>query len=169
MRKIVHAIDAISDRVGKTACWLAALLVGLISLEVIMRYVFNEPTMWNYETSMMVGGGIFAAGWAYAMRHNSHVRIDVLYAHLSPRAKAGIDTFGYLLLFLPLMAMFISSSIAWTVTSWKVAEKSVETYWYPIMGPFRTWVSIGFILFFLQGTAQFVRDIYHFVKGKAYD
>ena len=169
MKKIVRTIDAISDRVGKTACWLAAILVGLISLEVIMRYVFNAPTMWNYETSMMVGGSLFAMGWAYTMRHHSHVRIDVIYSQVSPRVRAGIDTFGYLLLFLPLMAMFISSSIAWAVTSWEVAEKSVETYWYPPMAPFRTLVAIGFILFFLQGTAQFVRDIYHFVKGKAYD
>ncbi|MCK4722932.1 MAG: hypothetical protein KAT75_06495, partial [Dehalococcoidia bacterium] len=65
--------------------------------------------------------------------------------------------------------MFICSSVAWSVTSWEVAEKSVETYWYPPMGPFRTLVAIGFILFFLQGTAQFVRDVYYFVKGKVYD
>ncbi len=168
MIKIVRAIDAISDRIGKITCWLAAILVGIISLEVIMRYVFNTPTMWNYETSMMIGGGLFATGWAYAMRHHAHVRIDVLYVHLSPRTRAAIDVFGYVLLFLPLMAMFVSSSIAWAMTSWRVAEKSVETYWYPPMAPFRTWVAIGFVLFFLQGTANFVRDFYYLLKGKAY-
>jgi TRAP-type mannitol/chloroaromatic compound transport system permease small subunit len=169
MKKIVNIIDTISDRTGKVTCWLAALLVGLISLEVIMRYVFNNPTEWNYETSMMIGGGLYAVGWAYAMRHHAHVRIDVIYVHVSPRARAAIDAFGYLLLFLPLMAMFVSSSVAWMVTAWKVGEKSVETYWYPPMAPFRTWVAVGFILFFLQGTAQFVRDVYYLAKGKAYD
>jgi TRAP-type mannitol/chloroaromatic compound transport system permease small subunit len=169
VKKIIRTIDTISDRTGKTACWLAAILVGFISLEVIMRYLFNAPTMWNYETSMMMGGALFAMGWAYALRHHSHVRIDVIYSHLSPRVRAGIDTFGYILLFLPLMSMFIGSSIAWMVTAWEVGEKSVETYWYPPMAPFRTWVAVGFILFFLQGTAQFVRDIHLFVKGKAYD
>jgi len=166
--KIIRAIDAISDRTGKAACWLASILVALISLEVIMRYIFNSPTMWNYETSMMIGGGLFATGWAYAMRHHAHVRIDVVYIHLPPRTRAAIDVFGYLLLFLPLMAMFVSSSIAWAATAWRVGEKSVETYWYPPMAPFRTWVALGFALLFLQGTAQFIRDFYHLVKGKTY-
>jgi TRAP-type mannitol/chloroaromatic compound transport system permease small subunit len=166
--KIIQVIDAISDRTGKAACWLASLLVAIISLEVIMRYVFNSPTMWNYETSMMIGGGLFAAGWAYAMRHHAHVRIDILYIHLPPRTRAAIDVFGYLLLFLPLMAMFVASSIAWAATAWEVGEKSVETYWYPPMAPFRTWVALGFILLLLQGTSQFIRDFYHLVKGKTY-
>ncbi len=168
MKVIIRTIDAISDQAGKIFCWLAAVLVALVSLEVIMRYVFNAPTMWNYELSMMLGGTMFAMGWAYAMRHHSHVRIDVLYARFSPRTRAGIDTFGYLLLFLPLMAMFIDSSISWAVNAWVVGEKSVETYWYPPMGPFRTIVAIGFIMFFLQGTAQFVRDFYLLIKGKVY-
>lgn len=169
MRKIIRVIDAISDRMGKTVCWLASILVALIALEVIMRYFFDRPTMWNYETSMMVGGSLFALGWAYAMRHHSHVRIDVFYTHLSPRAKAGIDVVGTFFLFFPLMLMFISTSIAWTVNAWEINEKSVETYWYPPIAPFRTVVTIGLILLAFQGVAQFVRDFYLLVRNKVYD
>lgn len=154
---------------GKTVCWLASILVALIALEVIMRYFFDRPTMWNYETSMMVGGSLFALGWAYAMRHHSHVRIDVFYTHLSPRAKAGIDVVGTFFLFFPLMLMFISTSIAWTVNAWEINEKSVETYWYPPIAPFRTVVTIGLILLAFQGVAQFVRDFYLLVRNKVYD
>ena len=153
---------------GKTACWLASILVALIALEVIMRYFFDKPTMWNYETSMMTGGSLFALGWAYAHRHHSHVRIDVFYTHLSPRAKAAIDVVGTLLLFFPLMLMFISTSIAWTANAWEINEKSVETYWYPPIAPFRTVVTIGLIMLALQGVAQFVRDFYRLVRNKAY-
>lgn len=168
MRKIVEAIDSISDQTGKIACWLATILVSLIALEVIMRYFFDAPTMWNYETSQMVGGAFFAMGWAYALRHHSHVRIDVFYTRMSPRAKAGIDVVGTFFLFFPLMLMFISTSIAWTVTAWEVNEKSVETYWYPPMAPLRTVVTIGLILLALQGVAQFVRDLHLLVRNKVY-
>jgi TRAP-type mannitol/chloroaromatic compound transport system permease small subunit len=168
VRKIVRVIDSISDRTGRTACWLASILVFLVALEVIMRYVFNAPTMWNYETSQMTGGSLFALGWAYAHRYHSHVRIDVLYTRLSPRAKAGVDVFGTFFLFFPLMLMFISTSIAWTWQAWEINEKSVETYWYPPIAPFRTVVTIGLILFTLQGLAQFIRDFYLLVRNKTY-
>ena len=169
MRKVLSIIDAISDGTGKVMCWLAPLLVALVSSEVTMRYVFNSPTMWNYEPSMMVGGTLFAMGWAYAMRHHSHVRVDVFYTRLSPRAKASIDVAGTFFLFFPLMLVFISTSIAWTVNAWEISEKSVETYWYPIIAPFRTMVTIGFMLVTLQGIAQFIRDFYLLIRNKAYD
>ena len=169
MRKILITIDIISDRTGKVMCWLATLLVALVSSEVIMRYVFNAPTMWNYETSMMVGGTLFAMGWAYALRHHSHVRVDVFYTRLSPRSRAVIDVLGTLLLFFPLMAMFTSVATAWAWQAWEIMEKSVETYWYPIIAPFRTMVAIGFMLITLQGIAQFTRDFHILVRNKAYD
>ena len=150
-------------------CWLATLLVALVSSEVIMRYVFNSPTMWNYETSMMVGGTLFAMGWAYALRHHSHVRVDVFYTRLAPRGRAVIDVLGALLLFFPLMAMFTSVSTAWAWQAWEIMEKSVETYWYPIIAPFRTMVAIGFMLITLQGIARFIRDFHLLVRNQAYD
>lgn len=150
-------------------CWLATLLVALVSSEVIMRYLFNSPTMWNYETSMMVGGSLFAMGWAYALRHHSHVRVDVFYTRLSPRGKAVIDVLGALLLFFPLMAMFTSVSTAWAWQAWEIMEKSVETYWYPIIAPFRTVVAIGFMLIALQGIARFIRDFHLLLRNRAYD
>jgi len=169
MRKILITIDAISDRTGKIMCWLATLLVALVSSEVIMRYVFNAPTMWNYETSMMVGGTLFAMGWAYALRHHSHVRVDVFYTRLSSRGRAVIDVLGTLLLFFPLMVMFTSVATAWAWQAWEIMEKSVETYWYPIIAPFRTMVAIGFMLITLQGIAQFTRDFHILVRNRAYD
>jgi TRAP-type mannitol/chloroaromatic compound transport system permease small subunit len=169
MIKILKTIDAISDQAGKIMCWLATLLVALVSSEVIMRYLFNSPTMWNYETSMMVGGSLFAMGWAYALRHHSHVRVDIFYTRLSPRGRAVIDVLGALLLFFPLMAMFTSVSTAWAWQAWEIMEKSVETYWYPIIAPFRTMVAIGFMLITLQGIARFIRDLHLLVRNRAYD
>ena len=111
MRTILKIIDYTNDGAGKAASWLAAILVALISLEVIMRYLFNSPTMWNCETSMMVGGTIFVIGWAYAHRYRTHIRVDIIYTHLPPRGKIIIDVIGFLLLFTPLMIMFIDTSV----------------------------------------------------------
>jgi len=167
MRKILTTVDSLSDKTGNIACWLAVVLVFLITFEVIMRYVFNSPTSWNYETSMMMGGTIFAMGWAYSQRHNGHIRIDLFYARFSPRGKAIVGVVGGLLIFFPVIIplMTVSTSAAWH--SWVTGEKGVETYWYPPIAPFRTMVALGFFLFLLQGTVTFIRDSYLLVRGKS--
>lgn len=169
MRTTLKFIDAISTWTAKIARWLALVLVALVSLEVIMRYFFNMPTMWNFETSMMVGASLMAMGWAYAHLHHCHIRIDVIYSRLSPRSRAGIDVIGTSLIFFPLIIVFVSTSFAWMLSAWVTGERSVQTYWYPPMAPFRAVVLLGFVLLALQGIAQFVRDLYLLIKNKAYD
>ena len=165
MQKILKVIDLISDATGKTARWLAVALVLLITLEVTMRYVFDAPTMWNFETSLMTGGAMVALAWAYVHRHNSHVRVDVLYSRCSPRNKALIDVIGTLILFFPLIFLFANTSISQALEAWRTGETSIETYWYPPLAPFRTVVALGFVLLAFQGIATFVHDlsrlIYH--------
>lgn len=166
MKIILRVVDTFTDSVGKVACWLASILVALVSLEVIMRYFFDAPTMWNFETSMMVGGTLYAMGWSYAMRHHSNVRIDILYNRLSPKVRVAIDVVGAVLFFFPLMILFVPTSAAWALRAWEIGEKSVETYWYPSIAPFRTVVFLGFCLLMLQGGAQFIRDLYRLMRNK---
>jgi len=169
VKKILKVIDLISEGTGKTASWLSVALVALITLEVTMRYVFNSPTMWNYETSLMTGGAMVVLAWAYVHRHNSHIRVDVLYSRFSTRIRAGIDVFGTLFLFFPLVFLFVSNSVSQAMESWQTGERSIETYWYPPLAPFRVIVAIGFALLAIQGIATFVRDLNLLIRNKVYD
>lgn len=166
MRTIVRVIDSISERTGKTTRWLCAVLVVVMTYEVIMRFVFNSPTMWAYETSLMLGCAIYAFGWSYAHRHGAHVRVDVLYTRLGLRGRAIIDVVCALLLFCPLIILLMGTSIAEARDAWVVSERMVLTYWYPPAAPLRTVVAIGFCLFALQGVAQIIRDLYLLVRNK---
>ena len=169
MRTIPRIIDTISDCIAKTTRWLVLALVLLVSWEVFMRYAFNSPTMWNYETSMMVGGTIYIIGWAYAHRQHSHVRVDVLYSRLSSRGRAAIDLIGSLVIFFPLMIALVGTSATTTWRAWLINEKSVETSWYPPIAPFRTVVTLGLVLFAIQGIAQFIQDLNAVVGGTRHD
>ena len=169
LRTLLKLIDAFSEWTGIIALWLATLLMLLVSLEVIMRYAFNRPTMWNYETALMVGGAIYALSWAYCHKYRLHIKVDVIYSRLSFRAKAIFDVIGTLLFFFPISFALAYAAISATIRSWVVHETSIETYWYPPLWPFRTAVMLGFILFALQGTANFIRDFYFLTRGKNYD
>ncbi len=165
----LRVIDAISDWSGRIIRWLVVFLVVVVTTEVTMRYVFNRPTMWAFETSIMLGAAIYAMAWSYAQRHRAHVRVDVLYTHLSPRKKAIIDVVGYSLFFVPLIFILVDASITNAWEAWVARERMEKTFWYPPATPLRTVVALGFVLLALQGAAQLFRDFYFLVRNKPYD
>jgi len=169
MRKLLKFIDATSLWTGKAVRWLAVALVLIMSYEVFMRYVLNSPTMWAYETVIMVGAGMYVLAWSYVHREKAHIRVDVFYSRLSSRGKALVDALCTFFLFFPLISLLGYMAFTWMVRAWKIGEKSVETYWYPPIAPLRTAVFIGLVLFGLQGLAQFIRDVYLLLRNKSYD
>ena len=169
MRIILRIIDTTSDWAGRSVRWLAVFLVLVMTTEVIMRYVFNNPTMWAFETSIMLGATIYAIAWSYVYRHRANVRVDVIYTHLSPRVKGIIDVVGTLFLFFPLIVILTDASITNAWEAWVNKERLEQTFWYPPSGPLRTIVALGFILLALQGGANFFRDLYFVIRNKSYD
>jgi TRAP-type mannitol/chloroaromatic compound transport system permease small subunit len=158
--------DTISEWLGRSISWLAFLLVLVGVYDVVLRYVFNRPTIWAYETSCMLGATIIVAGWGYVLLHHGHVRVDVFYARMSTRKKAIIDVVCDLLLFFPLIISLLWTSIPWMVDAWVRNEVMVETYWYPPAAPIRTVIVIGLAVFSLQGMAEFIRNLHILIKGK---
>ena len=169
MRKVLKTIDTISEWVGKTFRWGLVILVLIVSYEVAARFVFDAPTKWSYETDMMLSGAVYAFAFAYAVLHKAHVRIDLFYGRLSPRGKAAVDVIGSLVAFFPLIILFIYMCVVMTWDAVVTHELAKQGYWYPPLWPYRTAVTLGFILLFLQGFAQFCRDVYMLVRNKAYD
>lgn len=169
MRTILKVIDSINQRMGSSAGWLCLALVLVGTYDVVLRYVFNAPTVWAYETSVMLGGTIYVLGWAYDHLRHSHVRVDILYARLSPRGKAIMDVIAAAIFFFPLMAILVKTSISWMLRAWSLDEVMKYTYWYPSAIPYRTVFAVGIFLFALQGLAQFIRDLYFAIRNKTLD
>jgi len=169
MRSILRVIDSISEWTGLTGRWFAVGLVLIVSLEVILRFVFNRPTLWGYETSVMLGASTYILAFGYVHRHHGHVRVDVFHAHLPNRGKATIDVLGDLLLFFPLIFLLVAVAWDWVIYAWSTGERMPITGWYPPAGPLRTVVFLGFVVFAFQGVAQFVRDLYLLIRNKPYD
>jgi TRAP-type mannitol/chloroaromatic compound transport system permease small subunit len=169
MRKVLRIIDTVNNGVGSAVRWLCPALVLLIALEVTRRFVFNAPSMWAFETAMMIGATIYAFGWAYVHRHRAHVRVDVFYAHLPRRLQALVDVLGNLFIFFPFIIMFTIAAIDKAQYAWAVNEKMEETVWYPPFAPLRTLVAIALILLLFQGAANFIRDFHFLIRNKPYD
>jgi TRAP-type mannitol/chloroaromatic compound transport system permease small subunit len=169
MRATLRVIDATSEWTAKAVSWLTVTLVLVLVFDVVERYVFGGATVWAYETGTMLGATIYVMGWAYVTRMRDHIRVDVIYVHLSPRTQLTIDVIGTLLFMLPLLYVLIDTSIYYMLRAWRIGEVLAETFWYPPAGPFRTVVVVGLFLLAFQTVAHLIRDFYQLVRNKAYD
>lgn len=171
MKKTVRVIETISQYSGRVFMWFTLALVLLLTMEVFMRYVLNNPTIFSYEISTMLGVTIACGGLAYTHLHNGHVRVDVIWRLLSPRGRAIADIVTAFLFFFPVIFAITYFSAYWTHFSISIGEIMTKTYLYPPAWPVRAMMAFGFFLFIHQGVAKLIRDIY-ILKGielKGYD
>jgi TRAP-type mannitol/chloroaromatic compound transport system permease small subunit len=164
LRRLVSFIDALSMKVGHAVKYLIPALILVLFFEVVSRYVFNKPTIWVLETSMMIFGSIGALCWGYTLRIGGHVRVDVFYTMLSKWWKSFIDVVLTLLFLFPFQLILIKTGIKWSLFAMKTGEKMVESSWLPPTAPFRIVLTIGFILFFIQAISEFIKNSYYLVR-----
>lgn len=77
-------LDKLIWAISRVTMWLPAFIVAIILFEVVLRYVFQRPTLWVNETSLWVAGAVYMFAGLYSMQQRSHIRIFILY-DLAPR------------------------------------------------------------------------------------
>lgn len=89
-------LDKIIEKIGDYLSLIFLLIVVISFFEILMRYVFNSPTIWVHETASFLGGCLFIFGGAYALCIDKHVRVVLLYDHVSSKIKAYLNIFHHL-------------------------------------------------------------------------
>ena len=166
LEKISTAIDVFNRKEGEWSSLLIIPLTVVVIYEVVMRYVFNAPTIWAFDTGYMIGGGMVSVGMGHVLLHKGHVRVDVLYDRFSARTKLVVDFILTIILFFPMMVIFIYTSWQYLVLSWVRGERSGYGIWEPTLVPFRFVVLVAWIILAIAGIAWFVRTAAKLFKGK---
>lgn len=159
MERILKKIDSMNEWMGN---WIRPLLyafIGLICVEVLLRYGFNHPTIQLPVIVTMAAGAMYVLSFGNVMRQDGHVRIDIFSRLLSRRGKAVLEVVLGALFFFPVIGALAASAVGWTWYAWSIDERDMQTFWYARIGPSRTVVLIGLILFLLQGFAVFARNL----------
>lgn len=154
---IEKSINTMNEKIGHFTSFLIIPLVLVIAYEVVMRYLFNAPTIWVFEATTLIYGTHFMIGIAYTHKHDGHVAIDVFEARLPVRARTILRLIVNLVLFLPTIGMLSAWSVIYASDSWQNWERA-STSWAPPLYPFKTLMAIGFILLLLQGVAKGIHD-----------
>ena len=67
MRAYIKFADTLSTSIGKAFSWCIVILMGGTCYEVTMAYIFNKPTLWNFDFSMQMYGAILMMSGAYCL------------------------------------------------------------------------------------------------------
>jgi len=161
-----RVIESMNEMVGKICSLLIPPLFGIILLEVGLRYFFNSPTSWVHESSGYILAAYSVLTGGYALLHNSHVNVDILYSRFSPKIKSTISLFTWPLFFYYL-AVIIWRTGESSIFSIQIWERS-PSVWGPVFWPIRLLIPIGSIFILLQGLVQFMDNLYFIFKGEKF-
>ncbi len=87
--------------------WLAVLVVASEFFIVLSRFIFEYEQAFQGDLVRFWYSALYLFASAYALIHEGHVRVDVLYTGFSERKKAWTNSIGSLILGIPLCLIVI--------------------------------------------------------------
>ena len=163
LRRCAAAIDRLNDRIGSAIIWLALVMILFGAYNALARWAtrFAGTSLSSNalnELQWYLFSVIFLLGAAWGLRHDVHVRVDVVYSRLTERGRAWIDLLGTVFFLLPFCIMMLWVSWPAVARSWRIREVSPDPGGLP-RWPIKALLLVSFGLLLLQGLALLVRRI----------
>jgi TRAP-type mannitol/chloroaromatic compound transport system permease small subunit len=159
MKQFQILIDKLTDNIANGLLYILIVLIVLVFSTVFFRYVFNMSYIIIQEIIMYLHALIFMFGISYALKENSHVKIDVLYNSLNKRTQSVISIAGLVSFILPTALFIIYISIDMVTQSWMILEGSSEAGGLDLVFILKSLIPISGILIFLQGISELIKHI----------
>lgn len=156
--KVQRVANSISEDISKAlglfaqAC-LLVLALGMLST-VLLRYIFGESFTRLNEAVMYAHALGFLMAAPAALMANAHVRVDVVYEHVSTRTKALLDLIGFCLFLAPVMVLLLIYCGPVVELAWRIGEKSPETDGLPFVYLLKTAMPVFAITMLMAGIAH---------------
>ena len=168
MKTIIISIDALTEWVGKTASWLVLALVLLICYDVAMRYLFQQGSVALQELEWHLFALIFLLGSAYTLKHDEHVRVDILYQSrfVSDKQRAWINIIGTLLFLLPFCVLILITAWPFVENAFYYNESSPDPGGLPYRYLLKGSLLLAFGLLILQGLSGLLKNILKLTETK---
>lgn len=156
-----NLFDRISNAVGRVTSWLTLFMVVVMSLIVVMRYVFDAGMIWLQESVTWMHAAVFMVGAAYTLLHEEHVRVDIFYRRMSDRGRALVDLLGVIVFLLPLCGFLAYLAYDFAAVSWSMHETSREPGGlpYPLIPVLKSIVIVMPVAVALQGVSLMLHSL----------
>jgi TRAP-type mannitol/chloroaromatic compound transport system permease small subunit len=153
LRRLAGGIDALVDASGRIVAWVMLALVLLMSGNVLLRYLFSIGSVASQELEWHLMSPIVLIGMAYALLHDGHLRVDLIYVKLPERARLLVD------LAASLIGIVFSALVIWlawkyVLQSYAIDEGSPDPGGLPHRFILKAFIPLGFALLLLYSIAE---------------
>jgi len=160
IKNIINSIDILNETIVRAASWLVLAMVLLICYDVTMRYSFHQGSVALQELEWHLFALIFLLGSAYTLKHNNHVRVDILYQsqYLSNKHRAMINILGIILFLIPFCVLILITTWPFVENAYYYLEGSPDPGGLPYRYLLKGSILVAFTLLILQGVAELLRN-----------
>jgi TRAP-type mannitol/chloroaromatic compound transport system permease small subunit len=156
---IVDFLNGLVRRVAETTAWLNVVLIGVILLQVVLRYGFNKGLVPLEELMWHLYAVAFMFGMAYAVTNDSHIRVDVVHMSLPKRVQHVFEILGILLLLMPVLWVLFDHSLGWVAEAYRVNESSQNPTGLPYRWLIKGVVPVTMALIFIAALARLIQEV----------
>jgi len=121
-----YYIDTLTKKIGFLTAILAIFLALLIGYDATMRYLYSGGSIALQELEWHIFDAVFLFGLSYALKHDKHVRVDILFVHYSKETKAIVQILSMIFLLIPFALLFLNGSYDMMVQSYLQNEISSD-------------------------------------------
>jgi TRAP-type mannitol/chloroaromatic compound transport system permease small subunit len=157
LQRMADSMERLAEVAGRAVSWLTLGLALVGFLVVILRYAFDTGFIWMQESVTWMHALVFMVGASYTLKHDEHVRVDVIYRGLTVRKRAVIDLLGTVLFLLPFCAYVLYESLPYLEGSWRIGERSREAGGLPALYLLKAVIPVMAVLLATQGIAVVLR------------
>ncbi len=154
LSRSLRLLNSVADVTGLLIAPLTALMMLATVIVVCARYLFGIGTIPLQEAVIFMHATVLMLGTGYTLKAGDHVRVDIIYRRLSPRARAAIDLFGTLFFLMPVCLFIFWSSLDYVGLSWQMREGSAEPGGLPGFYLLKALIPTMAVLLALQGLVE---------------
>lgn len=131
---VIRIIESISSASGWLAQWASYVMMGLISIDVGLRYIFRKPFLWTDEISIYLMLYIAFIGAAATLKAGRHIQVDILWSRLPIKVRLWLDAITTFIS-LVVLCIVLYQTILWVyqsyVTKWTAPSILLTPFWIP--------------------------------------
>lgn len=130
------------------------LLVVLIIFDATNRYLFSNGSTAIQELQWHLFDVVILFSIAFTFRHNSHVRVDILYDKFSKKTQTLIDMVAIILFVLPLSLLVVYMGFHFTELSFVQNEASSDPGGLPYRWVVKSLMPLAFVFVIFEAVLE---------------
>ncbi|MBX9458864.1 MAG: TRAP transporter small permease subunit [Aquamicrobium sp.] len=129
LNTIINLLERLITGIGRVVALFVLAIIAIMIYEMFSRAVLGRSVRWAGDASTWLLVAFIFLGGPWAMAKGNFVRVDAVYEHFSPLAKAIVDTVVSTALFALFIWVLLSFGYDFALKSFAMGERSATGGW----------------------------------------